>query len=249
MSGESPEQLVNAFKAAALSVTKLYKTSAAAQAKARSDGYQDCLEDLLAFLDREQVGEAWKIRKWATERQDGRSDGVSQKEESDDDVEKAETASSPEMHRVQRPNEMSRQRSPGHMRTDSAPPTASSTVKAASEEPEIVVPTQDVFSFRSTVPYPSDPSLNIADLDLSDAVARREVNMTPAPTIISTPRSNRSRHGGNSRPSGRSGAQLGRGAGSKRKLNFAEIFDLASLGYPKDMFGNGPGNGKRSRHA
>ncbi|KKF94944.1 hypothetical protein CFO_g2723 [Ceratocystis platani] len=56
MSVDSPEQLLDAFRAAALSVTKLYKTSASAQNKARLDGYQDCLEDLLAFLDRENIG-------------------------------------------------------------------------------------------------------------------------------------------------------------------------------------------------
>jgi hypothetical protein len=245
MSNETPEQLLNAFKAAALSVTKLYKTSVTAQTKARSDGYQDCLDDLLTFLDREKIGEAWKIRKWVSERQEGRSDAASAKEESDDDVEKVETASSPEIHRVMRSNDGNRQRSPAHMRMDSAPANLTSPSKRESEEPEIVVPVQDVFSFRSTMPYPSAASLNMQDLDLSDAAARGEVGMASSSAVVSTPRTNRSRHVGNSRRS----ANLGRGAGSKRKLNFAEIFDLASLGYGKDMFGSGPGNGKRSRHA
>jgi hypothetical protein len=53
---ESPEQLLDVFKAAALSVTKLYKTSALAEAKARTDGYQDCIDDLLAFLDKGNIG-------------------------------------------------------------------------------------------------------------------------------------------------------------------------------------------------
>jgi hypothetical protein len=245
MSGDAPEQLVDAFKAAALSVTKLYKISASAETKARSDGYQDCLEDMLGFLDREKSGDLGRLRKWVTDRMDGRSDGISQLQESDDDVEKAETASTPEIQRVRSGTPLARQSSPGHARMDSAPPVISMTVKRESEEPELVVPPQDVFSFRSTLAYPSDASLNLANLDLSDVAARNDVNMAPASAVITTPRASRTRHAGNGRSASR---QLGRGAGSKRKLNFAEIFDLASLGYPKDMFGNGPGNGKRSRH-
>ena len=50
--GESSEQLLAAFKSAALSVTTLYKTAAAKQSKARADGYQDALDELLTFLDK-----------------------------------------------------------------------------------------------------------------------------------------------------------------------------------------------------
>ena len=53
---EPPEQLLQAFKAAALSVTKLYKTAALDQTRARSEGYQDALDDLLSFLDKEDIG-------------------------------------------------------------------------------------------------------------------------------------------------------------------------------------------------
>ena len=63
--GEPPEQLLQAFKAAALSVTKLYKTAAADQGRTRAEGYQDALDELLAFLDREDIGlsdgEGWRI--------------------------------------------------------------------------------------------------------------------------------------------------------------------------------------------
>src|SRR5271170_1311326 len=103
---EPPEQLLQAFKAAALSVTKLYKTAAADQNRARSEGYQDALDELLAFLDREDIGlsdgEGWKIRRWATERLDGRGDSGSQTMESEDEAaEKTDGVSSPELHRSQ----------------------------------------------------------------------------------------------------------------------------------------------------
>ncbi|PTD03361.1 hypothetical protein FCULG_00009423 [Fusarium culmorum] len=219
---ETPEQLLDVFKAAALSVTKLYKISAAGQSKARADGYQDCLDDLLQFLDKEGLGlrdgEGRNIRKWATERLDGRENS-SMNTESEDEAEKAETASSPEISRQTKPNA-------NRLCTPSIPPIH--------EEPTpIVVPSQDSFNFQSSHPYP-----NIATLDLSDS---RSHDDTPTLT-----RSSKSRLTGNSsRACPRGAGHLVQRAGSKRKLNFDEIFDLGSLS-GKDTFGNG---GKRSRHA
>ncbi|CVK92517.1 hypothetical protein F25303_3160 [Fusarium sp. NRRL 25303] len=225
---ESPEQLLDVFKAAALSVTKLYKISAAGQSKARADGYQDCLDDLLQFLDKEGMGlgdgEGWKIRKWATERLDGR-ESSSLNTESEDEVDKAETASSPELTRTAIPPHPANQ-----ARTDSAPPSIPPVV----EQPTpIVVPSQDNFTFQSSHPYP-----NIATLDLSDSRPHDDV---PAPTRPTKTRL----AGGPSRSCPRGPGHLVQRAGSKRKLNFEEIFDLGSLG-GKDPFEKG---GKRGRHA
>ncbi|KAF5656969.1 hypothetical protein FHETE_10686 [Fusarium heterosporum] len=225
---ESPEQLLDVFKAAALSVTKLYKISAAGQSKARADGYQDCLDDLLQFLDKGGMGlgdgEGWKIRKWATERLDGR-ESSSMNTESEDEAEKAETASSPELSRTSVPPQPASQ-----IRTDSAPPSIHPIV----EEPTpILVPTQDNFTFQSSHPYP-----NIGTLDLSDS---RPHDDPSAPTRPSKTRMT----GGSSRAYQRGPGHLVQRAGNKRKLNFDEIFDLGSLN-GKDPFGNG---GKRGRHA
>src|SRR5450432_3759901 len=92
---EPPEQLLSAFKAAALSVTKLYKTAAVDLARARSEGYQDALDELLAFLDKEDIGltdgEGWRIRRWATERLDV---------ESEDEPGQPERGSSPVLERT-----------------------------------------------------------------------------------------------------------------------------------------------------
>jgi hypothetical protein len=245
MSVESPEQLLDAFRAAALSVTKLYKTSAAAQTKARADGYQDCLDDLLAFLDKENIGlsdgEGWRIRIWATERLDGR-DSVSQTLESEDEGDKAETVSSPDIHRTSSATQLSAPRSEVPMR-DSAPPTVQAIPARVEQPAEIIVPTQENFTFRSQHPLPQESYLNLESLDLSDSRPLDSNSHTNAPTSL--PRSSRIRHGGApGRPGSRSAGHLGRGGGQKRKINFAEIFDLGSLG-GKDVFGGG----KRSRHA
>lgn len=55
-SNPPPEHLIQSFKTAALSVTNLYKTAAADQIRARELGYQDALDDLLVFLDKENLG-------------------------------------------------------------------------------------------------------------------------------------------------------------------------------------------------
>ncbi|KAH7148898.1 hypothetical protein EDB81DRAFT_479801 [Dactylonectria macrodidyma] len=226
---ESPEQLLDVFKAAALSVTKLYKTSAAAQSKARADGYQDCLDDLLSFLDKGRMGlgdgEGWRIRRWATERLDGRDSG-SQSLESEDEADKAETSPTPETTRSNSTSQLSTQ-----VRVDSTPPTIPSVVE---ERAPIVVPTQDTFTFQSTHAYP-----NIATLDLSDSRPHEGPSMATA--RASKARMNASTNRSVPRP----GAHLSQRTGSKRKLNFDEIFDLGSLG-AKDPFGNGS---KRNRHA
>ncbi|KAI5281037.1 hypothetical protein KEM54_003429, partial [Ascosphaera aggregata] len=72
---EPPEELLSAFKTAALSVTSLYRTSVAGQAHARHEGYQQALEDIKTFLDREGLAvdsiDGAKIRYWLDERIDG----------------------------------------------------------------------------------------------------------------------------------------------------------------------------------
>ncbi|KAK3682140.1 hypothetical protein B0T22DRAFT_276945 [Podospora appendiculata] len=251
MSVEATE-LLDAFRAAALSVTKLYKTSASAQAKARADGYQDCLDDLLVFLDKEKMGmadgEGWQIRRWATERLEGR-DTISQTVESEEEEnDKPEPASSPVLHRSNSVAPLPAGKHENSMR-DSAPPPATAPVQPTTypvaEESEMVAPSMDQFTFQSSHPYPQDAYMNLANLDLSDSQKHNTANRTA--TATGTTRGTRVRNG---RVPSR--AAISRVAGQKRKLgggvNLAEIFDLDSLGHGngKDVFGGG---GKRSRHA
>ncbi|GAO15328.1 uncharacterized protein UV8b_04849 [Ustilaginoidea virens] len=225
---EIPEQLLDVFKAAALSVTKLYKTSALAESRARTEGYQECLEDLLTFLDKENLGlkdgEGWSVRKWATERFDGH-DRNSHNTESDDDIERAERTLSPE---VARPSA-----EPQTVVAKRAESPEANVVSIPEEPMPISVPSQDSFTFQSSHPYP-----NIATLDLSDSRGRDGQS-------LSTGRSSRSRLNGHNPKSGSRGAgHLGKGAGTKRRWDFDDFFGGCLGG--KDPFANGS---KRSRHS
>jgi hypothetical protein len=249
---DPPEQLLQAFKAAALSVTKLYKTAAADQSRARSEGYQDALDELLAFLDREDIGlsdgEGWKIRRWATERLDGR-DTVSQHVESDDDTDKQERGTSPVLERTQSATQLpTRTASP--VRTESVTPIIPPPIF----EPPTMLPPSSTFTFRSSYPYPQDTDMNLSDLDLSDSrgqpldasiVSHR--SQSPSSSItITRPSRNASRLNQTNRHSTRTTNSIGRGAGQKRKINLGEFFDIGNLGHGKDGFGGG---GKRGRFA
>lgn len=264
----APEHLLDVFRTAALSVTKLYKSSITAQAKARSEGYQDCLDDLLLFLDKANLGlddgEGWKIRAWANERL-GARDTSPQVMESDDDTEKPEAISSPGVHRSNSSSSIdqaavqpqhNQRHNQQHTPQQLPPPTTEGQAEPepetpaveeiaveeiAMDEPDVVVPAQDTFDFRSSLPYPQQDAqsqLNFGSLRLSDS--RPHDNSIPHPT----PRASRSaRHHGGS--AGRRGARisshgathLGRGAGTKRHLNYEELFGLANLGQVKDGFG------------
>ncbi|KAJ6785453.1 hypothetical protein PWT90_07115 [Aphanocladium album] len=235
MGTETPEQLLDVFKAAALSVTKLYKTSAQAESRARVDGYQDCLEDLLSFLDKENLGlcdgEGWRIRRWATERLDGR-DSALQSTESEDETDKAaERTASPEMTRTsaepQQLTATSMQQQ--QFKADSPAPTSQPRHE---EPPHFVVPSQDSFTFQSTHPYP-----NIATLDLSDS---RPHDATAFPARAAA----KARLGGPSTGRTRTSGHLGRGAGAKRRINFDDFFGGCFGG--KDPLNP---SGKRGRHA
>lgn len=260
-----PEQLLDVFRTAALSVTKLYKSSITAQAKARSEGYQDCLDDLLQFLDKENLGvddgEGWKIRAWANERL-GARDASPQVMESDDDAEKPEPMSSPEIHRSNSTSSTTQAAVPQQQQNTQQQPLVTAVEpqreietetpimeEIAVDEPEIVVPAQDTFDFRSSLPYPQQDAqnqLNIGSLRLSD---NRPHDNTL--TQHTTPRASRSArlHGGSAarrgpRNSNHGSGHLGRGAGTKRQLNYEELFGLANLGQVKDGFGN-PANKRR----
>lgn len=257
MANEAPEQMLDVFRTAALSVTKLYKSSITAQAKARSDGYQECLDDLLQFLDKEHLGlgdgEGWKIRAWANERLDT-TDTSPQVIESDDDAEKPEPMS-PEIQRSSNTSTAQQQHSPTpRVETQQqAEPDTPLVQEITVDEPEIVVPTQETFDFRSSYPYPQDAQspLNLANLRLSDARGHdhsmSSSNSAPPSISVSRHPARATRHGGSGGRNGpRAASRLGYGAGTKRKVNLGEFFDLGNLGQSKDCLG---GSGaKKSRH-
>lgn len=246
--GEPPEQLLQSFKAAALSVTKLYKTAAADQGRARSEGYQDALDELLAYLDKENVGlgdgEGWKIRRWATERLDGRE--VSLTMESDDESgDKADHGLSSEPQQAQ--TAAIRSSTPAPARTLS-PPRA--TVAPPSEATTLSPPL-GVFTFRSSHPYPQEADMTLSDLDISENTrsqvydASTTAQTSTTPITVARPSRTSARHANHgSRINSRSSNSITRTAGHKRKINFAELFDISNSSHGKDVFGGG---GKRGR--
>ncbi|KAL1875354.1 hypothetical protein Daus18300_003093 [Diaporthe australafricana] len=258
MAHEAPEQMLDVFRTAALSVTKLYKSSITAQAKARSDGYQECLDDLLQFLDKEHLGlddgEGWKIRAWANERLDT-TDTSPQIIESDDDAEKPEAMPSPQIQRPTSTSTAHPQTSAPRVETQAqTEPDTPIVQEITVDEPEVAVPTQETFDFRSSHPYPQDaPSpLNLANLRLSDGRGHdhsmSSSNSAPPSISVSRHSARATRHGGNGGRIGpRVATRLGHGAGTKRKDNWGEFFDLGNLGPSKD--GLGASGAKRSRHS
>lgn len=256
---QPPEQLLQAFKAAALSVTNLYKVSAADHAQIRHGGFQEALDNLLAFLDNENLGlgdgEGWRVRQWATSRLDG-SPPVHAGSDTDDD--RAETtkrarSSSPTLQRKSSQDTL-RTRQPS--RSASPSRVASAPLVTPVHTPQLdTFSRPGIFSFRSSHPFPPDVDMQ-ADTTTSSTSQPEPQPQGPGSTITPAVRlemvSQRTRtphrsgihsnrHNTRSSTSTRS---LGSGAGSKRKITYNDYFDLDSFGDGKD--GSGVG-GKRGR--
>lgn len=255
-SNPPPEQLIQTFKAAALSVTNLYKTAAADQARAREAGYQDALDDVLAFLDKENLGlddgEGWKVRQWATERLDGGLPAQTASDSDDDQLDhlKRARSSSPVTQRktvqeTEVPRQVSRSASP--IRAASAP----MVTPIPTERQSTTCPAPETFSFRSTHLYPqdidmqSDASTNITTHNDQQPPGQM-APPAPAVRVEVVPRGARTPHRGSrhsTRP-GTSTRSLGSGAGSKRGFRFGDYeFDIG----PTDVREGSGGGGKRGR--
>ena len=246
---ENHSQLLVAFKAAALSVTQLYKTAAADQKQTRSEGYEDALYELLDFLDKENIGlgdgEGWRIRGWANERLSGR-DSVPT-EDDDDSGAKQDGRSSPEIQRshsapVSHLSPTMRTASPARGETSQPPPPTS----APSDQYHTTPP---AFIFQASHAYPRGPEPE-SDMDMLDS--NRNSNDGSAvshasnpPITVTRPSRTNSRHSNSARSVVRAGSSLTRGAGQKRKNNssheYGEFFDILNN---KDGFNGG---GKRGR--
>ncbi|KAJ5898904.1 hypothetical protein N7495_003648 [Penicillium taxi] len=235
------EQLLQSFKAAALSVTQLYKTAALDQDKSKQAGYQEALEDLLKFLDDENLGvgdgEGWRIRQWATERYDGNS---SLSSDEDVEIEKREHSSSPRGGHKEASQKETSQAPPSYLSRQpptSIPATAprSETLTPAEQPQEITVPTSTMFTFSAGPTFPQRQDL---DMDMQGSENPPSATQDGAPVSVSfTPRISRhSRGRQNTRASSReSPAALG----SKRKFNVTDFFDFSGTDKGLDPFGGG----------
>lgn len=244
-SATPPEQLLQAFKDAALSVTKLYKTAAADQAKTRAEGFQDCLDELLTFMDKGDLGisdgEGWKIRQWATARLDGREAVID--DHSDEEIQQ-DRGSSPVVER--KPPASVHESAQLHHE-----PAHIEVPEPIIEEPEPTPPMSvqsfpptGNFSFRSDVSYPQEVDMNMGDDQphlnstlVSSSGSNAVTFARPNRSHNSRPRNNRH----NTRSGNGRNARDAASVGHKRKINFGEFFDIGDATNP---FGVG---GKRSR--
>ncbi|KAI9882011.1 MAG: hypothetical protein M1823_006266, partial [Watsoniomyces obsoletus] len=243
-----PEQLLQAFRAAALSVTTLYKTAASDQAQTRHAGYQEAMEDLLLFLDSEQLGfgdgEGWKVRQWATDRLD-QSGAPSVSAAMDTDEEKPDQdragSSSPMVGQGEGESD-ERLSSNGHRH--SSPMTTTSTTNPSLDPSVVNIPPGTAFTFRSSIvpPRPSELETSNSESDVHPPPSMTTTMTTTSPSrggasvrVGVHPRMSRHRHSmnngkSNPRSLGVGLSSLGAGAGFKRRMPFSEFFDITGVG-------------------
>jgi len=227
------------FRTAALNVTHLYKSALADIDRARTDGYQEALDELLTFLDKENIGvgdgEGWRIRQWATERLDG---SLPKQTSSDSDDEYLDNnrarSSSPIMDRTHGMDD-SRTLVPTTVtetRSDSAPPLQ---MEASTTEADMS-PLHHIFEFSAAQALPSESPNETAAADMS-AAARRAFPASRRPT-------NRSSTRNLQRSAAQNLFQLGNGAGQKRRL-MNDFFNVDGFNDRRD--GSSGGGSKRGR--
>lgn len=239
---QPPEQLLQSFKAAALSVTNLYKNAICEQAQTRQAGYQEALEDLLHFLDRENLGlgdgEGWRVRQWATERFDGTGSQSSDEEERDSD--KRDRSATPAAPRKESES-ISRPSHPSAPISTQTPVTRPETTNPA-PTPQVQDNAMGAPSLFTFTAGPTFPQLQELDMDTQPSDSTPP-SQDGAPVSVSVlPRNSRQphRHNNMNRPNPRfptreSPASLG----SKRKFTVPDFFDLSGLAQGRDMFGGG----------
>ncbi|KAL4896823.1 hypothetical protein BDV59DRAFT_199168 [Aspergillus ambiguus] len=233
---QPPEQLLQSFKAAALSVTNLYKNAVYEQSQAKQAGYQEAIEDLLHFLDKENLGlddgEGWRVRQWATERSDGTA------VPSDEEGEKQARSTPPVTARKE-------QQEPEPVRQPSKSTPDDSTQQQSSPSETNAFDRPAVFTFTAGPTFPSLPEHD-TDMQPTDNLPTTPQDGTPVSvSVLSRNPRQPTRHSNMSRTTARSSTREPSAAmGSKRKFTVPDFFDLSGLGN-RDMFGGG----KRGRFA
>ncbi|EXJ88787.1 hypothetical protein A1O3_01851 [Capronia epimyces CBS 606.96] len=238
-----PEELLQAFRNAALSVTNLYKSAVTDQNVSRQAGYQEALDDLLGFLDHEnlglQDGEGWRVRQWATERYDGSA----HQHHTDSDDDKSEMGTRP------------RSVSPPREQPQEAVPTPAESVKveSATQTEDAASPTArdettspSIFQFtgrESDHMQTDEEGAGSAQVDGSSSSSTNP----PIRLEVLNSRGHRPshRHGSQRHGPRQSNREFTFNAGTKRKLQFPDFFDISNIG-PKDGFGTSTKRGRLS---
>lgn len=251
-----PADLMSAFKQAAMSVTTLYKCANTEIERARKQGYQDALDDLLHLINSDRVyanSEVVKIREWALSKrrkagadgQGGVHRGDSVDETEDERGQSRAAGSSSPIREAEPPIQAQTQQQPMPSDPVSSPsyestPTPPSPPQAYRPSPKEV---PSSFSFRSHchVPRhsPSTPKVPILeDIELPDT-------MSESP--VSTPLSEQSLHHithSNFSPT----SQRSSSGGWKRRFPF-DFLELAAMAEKEKAHYAGMefGNNKRGR--
>ena len=270
---QTPE-LLQAFKSAALSVTNLYKTAVNDQTRIRQEGYQDALDDLLSFLDKEdlglQDGEGWKIREWATARIEGVEMAGNGMESDEDRAEgeksrrrstsssrtrtSHEEATITASHPIQSTTPASPRDSPILTMNGAASAGPAPTILEDSQPPHLEYP--PVFTFRAAQPLPTGEATMHATETIANNLSSNNDHLkeksssptTASPVRVEVVNRNPRLHGRHSHARHHTRAahrESGSGAGTKRKFHLPEFFDISNLGSPKD---GSNGGGKRGRY-
>ena len=260
---QPPEQLLSAFKAAALSVTNLYKRAAAEEDQARRQGYQEALDELLHFLDKESLGlgdgEGWKVRQWATERYSGLPPVMDERDSDEDgaDVDISARGTSPTIrHKSSRDDLSITQAAPSTSPTRTVSTASQSVPSIQSLNSEVARP--EIFTFTTPIAYPQEVEMQTLETgeDTKEPQLQPHVPSSTSPPTSTArvgfvPRGTRTAHRSAHRitrhntRSAHSTRSLGPGAGSKRGLPFGD-FDFFDIGGPGDKDSPG-GGGKRGR--
>ncbi|CAL5874483.1 uncharacterized protein PFLUO_LOCUS8779 [Penicillium psychrofluorescens] len=249
---QPPEQLLQSFKAAALSVTNLYKNAVCEQAQAKQSGYQEAVEDLLHFLDRENLGlsdgEGWKVRQWATEK----CDGITSQNSDDDergDADKRDRSTTPAVPRKEQPQPASE--TPARLpstTTSASTPKPDPTTTTSTQPADTAQQAHETNSFgkSSVFTFSAGPTLSQCqelDMDMQSSDASTTSTQDGSPVSVSMmarPPRQHHRHNNHARPNARASTRESPAAvGSKRKFTVPDFFDLSGLNNGRDMFGNG----------
>lgn len=254
---QPPELLLQAFKTAALSVTNLYKNAVSDQAQSRQLGYQDALEDLRAFLDKEKIGftdgEGQKIRNWVMEKIDMAGTTSNDSDDDKTDADKTNRAASPAAVRKINPDTTASKPQPEAAAPSRQPSETPPPLMPIPSEPIAIVPPRTAaFTFTAGQSLPVQEDIDMkAGMDSSPSLSSDPQMTTSHPShppvrleVHSRPPRTPHRHGSGNRHNPRSiNRDPTPGAGSKRKFHFGDFFDISNLGNGRDPFG-GPKRGR-----
>ncbi|KAI9655243.1 MAG: hypothetical protein M1831_004953 [Alyxoria varia] len=204
-------ELLHAFKAAARSVTELYQTASTQEEAIRDSrdaGYREALDDLVGYLDQENLGlcdgEGWRVREWATKRCGavaGTDNEAGETEQGEDY--KYESSPPPHHGNSRSTSDTTPQEQPSASHTTEPPDqtesssSTSTTHHSAPNTPRsrsnstTKPPTSDVFHFQSSIPFPTQTTQAANDTEMADPTERANV---PSSSVRVAVRPSRSSH-------------------------------------------------------